>query len=35
MTSSDIDQFSNFFQCQNHENAEHATTPQMCRYTTL
>ena len=39
ITSLNIDQFSNFFHCQNQENISNntltkdPTTPQMCRYT--
>jgi len=41
LTSSDIDQFSSLFQCQNQENicnnsvTKDPTTPQVCYYTTL
>jgi len=41
ITSSNIDQFSNFFHCQNQEKicnsttTKDPTTPQVCRYTTL
>ena len=41
ITSSNIDQFSNFFHCHNQEKISNNTitkdpaTPQMCRYTTL
>jgi len=41
LTSSNIDQFSNLFHCQNQKDScnstvtEDPTTPQVCRYTTL